>query len=327
MRTAVSTSSDLGMNERAWALADRCAASAAALRVAVQTLPGGSRIINAGVDVPGGFGAGLVLAELCMGGLGHINYAPVIIGGETWPGLQVWTDHPAISCMASQYAGWAVNPPDFFAMGSGPLRARARVERDLFDKLGYAEVSSRGVLVLETRALLSDDVAAWVAAKAGIDANSLTIAVAPTASLAGGVQIVARVLETGLHKMDTIGFDVTRVVSAMGTAPLPTTARSDARAIGRTNDCILYGGQARYVVRANDDELADLAARLPACASADYGTPFYDIFRRYDSDFYRIDPMLFSPAEVWLTSATTGRTFHGGHLNPDVLRASLLAEN
>jgi methenyltetrahydromethanopterin cyclohydrolase len=147
--------------------------------------------------------------------------------------------------------------------------------------------------------------------------------VAPTASLAGGVQIVARVLETGLHKMETLGFDVGRVVSAMGTAPLPTTARSDMRAIGRTNDCILYGGQARYMVRAEDAELAELATKLPASASADYGTPFYDIFKRYDSDFYKIDPMLFSPAEVWLTSATSGRTFHAGRLAPDVLRASL----
>ena len=95
------------------------------------------------------------------------------------------------------------------------------------------------------------------------------------------------------------------------------------RAIGRTNDCILYGGQARYTVRAEDDELAELAKRLPASASADYGTPFYDIFKRYDNDFYKIDPMLFSPAEVWLTSATSGRTFHAGRLNPDVLRASL----
>src|SRR6202040_2606939 len=185
-------------------------------------------------------------------------------------------------------------------------------------KLGYGEDAIRGVLVLEGRTLPTDEVAAWVARKAGVAPDAPTFAVAPTASLAGGVQIVARVLETGLHKMDTIGFDVTRVVSAMGTAPLPTAARSDARAIGRTNDCILYGGQARYVVGAHDDELADLAARLPACASADYGTPFYDVYRRYDSDFYRIDPMLFSPAEVWLTSATTGRTFHGGQLNPDV---------
>jgi len=109
----------------------------------------------------------------------------------------------------------------------------------------------------------------------------------------------------------------------MGTAPLAPTARSDMRAIGRTNDCVLYGSQARYVVHAGDDELKELAERLPASASKDYGTPFYDIFKRYDNDFYKIDPMLFSPAEVWLASATSGKTFHGGHLNPDVLRASL----
>jgi methenyltetrahydromethanopterin cyclohydrolase len=119
---------------------------------------------------------------------------------------------------------------------------------------------------------------------------------------------------------------VTRVVSAMGTAPLPTTARSDVRAIGRTNDCILYGGQARFTVRAEDAELAELAGRLPASASADYGTPFYDIFTRYGHDFYKIDPMLFSAAEVWLTSATSGRTFHAGRLDPDVLRASLFGQ-
>ena len=134
-------------------------------------------------------------------------------------------------------------------MGSGPLRAKARVERELFAKLGYAEDATRGVLVLEGRTLPTDEVAAWVAGKAGVAPGALTFAIAPTASLAGGVQIVARVIETGLHKMDTIGFDVKRVVSAIGTAPLPPTARSDLRAIGRTNDCILYGGQARYTVQ------------------------------------------------------------------------------
>jgi methenyltetrahydromethanopterin cyclohydrolase len=314
------------MNERAWALADRCEARAAELRIDVRTLSAGSRVIDAGVTVPGGFGAGRRLAEICMGGLGRVAYAPVTIAGETWPGLHVWTDHPTESCMASQYAGWAIDPPGFFAMGSGPLRAHARLERELFAKIGYAETASRGVLVMETRALPTDEVAAWVASKAGVDAAALTFLVAPTASLAGGVQIAARVLETGLHKMDTIGFDVTRVVSAMGTAPLPTIARSDTRAIGRTNDCILYGGQARYIVRAPDEELSDLARKLPACASPDYGTPFYDIFKRYDGDFYKIDPMLFSPAEVWLTSATSGRTFHGGQVNADVLRASLFED-
>ncbi len=311
------------MNERAWVLADDAVSRAEELGIAIHTLSCGARVIDAGIEVAGGFGAGKLLSHLCMGGLGHLDYVPVMIGGEQWQGVQVWTDHPAVCCMASQYAGWAITPEGYFAMGSGPLRARARVEKELYAKLRYAEDGSRGVLVLEGRTPPTDAVAEWVAAKAGVKPDGLTFAIAPTASVAGGVQIVARVIETGLHKMETLGFDVTQVVSAMGTAPLPPTAKSDMRAIGRTNDCVLYGGQARYTVRATDEELARLAARLPASTSSDYGTPFYDIFKRYDNDFYKIDPMLFSPAEVWLTSATSGKTVHAGHVNPDVLIASL----
>jgi methenyltetrahydromethanopterin cyclohydrolase len=313
---------NLKMNERAWSLADACVGRADELRIAVHTLGSGARVIDAGVEVPGGFGAGRVLTELCMGGLGHVELMPLTIDGETWSGVQVWTDHPAEACMASQYAGWAINPEGFFAMGSGPLRARARVEKELFGKLGYGEDVTRGVLVLEGRTLPTDDVAKWIAAKAGIAPSALTIAIAPTASLAGGMQIVARSIETGLHKMDTLGFDVRKVVSASGVAPLPPVAKSDMRAIGRTNDAVLYGAHARYTVRADDEELASLAERLPSSSSADYGTPFYDIFKRYDNDFYKIDPLLFSPAEVWLTSVSSGRTFHAGSVNASVLRAS-----
>jgi methenyltetrahydromethanopterin cyclohydrolase len=313
---------NLKMNERAWSLADACVSRADELRIAVHTLGSGARVIDAGVEVAGGLAAGRVLAELCMGGLGHVELVPLNINGESWSGVQVWTDHPAEACMASQYAGWAINPEGFFAMGSGPLRARARVEKELFGKLGYGEDVTRGVLVLEGRTLPTDDVAKWIAAKAGIAPSALTIAIAPTASLAGGMQIVARSIETGLHKMDTLGFDVRKVVSASGVAPLPPVAKSDMRAIGRTNDAVLYGAHARYTVRAEDEELATLAERLPSSSSADYGTPFYDIFKRYDNDFYKIDPLLFSPAEVWLTSVSSGRTFHAGSVNAGVLRAS-----
>ena len=318
------TGESLRLNERAWQIADAMAANAAALRVAVQMLPGGARVIDAGVEARGGFGAGRALAEICTAGLADIAYPPVPIGGETWPGVRVWTDHPAVSCMASQYAGWAIQVGKYFAMGSGPLRAHARVEKELFAKLGYAERAPRGVLVLETRAMPTDEVAAWVGEKAGLAPSQLTFVVAPTASLAGGVQIAARILETGLHKMDTLGFDVNKVVSGFGTAPLPPVAKNDLRAIGRTNDCILYGGQARYAVQADDAELAELVPRIPASASKDYGTPFSEIFKRYNGDFYKIDPLLFSPAEVWLTSVRSGKTFHAGHVNPEVLRTSLL---
>ncbi|HYS59489.1 MAG TPA: methenyltetrahydromethanopterin cyclohydrolase, partial [Gemmatimonadales bacterium] len=149
----MSASGELGLNERAWQIADAMAKNAAALRVAVRQLSGGARVIDAGIDASGGFGAGRALAEICTGGLADIAYPPVPIGGETWPGVRVWTDHPAVSCMASQYAGWAIQVGKYFAMGSGPLRAHARVEKELFAKLGYAERVARGVLVLETRTL------------------------------------------------------------------------------------------------------------------------------------------------------------------------------
>jgi methenyltetrahydromethanopterin cyclohydrolase len=316
------TNVTLQMNARAAEIVESMVDDAASLRIAVHTLPGGARVIDAGVEAPGGLDAGLALAEICMGGLGAITYAPLVIDGEQWMGVTVWTDHPAVSCMASQYAGWAISVDKFFGMGSGPLRAHARVEKELFEKLHYSETAEHGVLVLEGRALPDDRVVEWVAQKARLSPAQLTFVVAPTASLAGGTQISARILETGLHKMETLGFDVRRVVSGIGTAPIPPVAKNDLRAIGRTNDCILYGGQARYTVQASDAELAELARQLPASASKDYGTPFYDIFQRYGGDFYKIDPLLFSPAEVWLTSTESGKTQHAGRLAPDVLTAS-----
>jgi methenyltetrahydromethanopterin cyclohydrolase len=311
------------MNEAASEIADTMADQADILRVNSFRLPSGARVIDAGVNAPGGIEAGIALAEICMGGLGNVSCTPVQIGSQSYAGLTVWTDHPAVSCMASQYAGWAISVGKYFAMGSGPLRAHARVERELFEKLSYEEEAEDGVLVLETRSLPTDEVVASIAEKARLQPVQLTLVVAPTASLAGGVQISARIIETGLHKIETLGFDVRRIIGATGTAPLPPVAKNDLRAIGRTNDCILYGGQARYTVQAPDAELEKLAEQVPASASRDYGTPFYELFQRYGGDFYKIDPLLFSPAEVWLTSTETGRTFHAGRLNPEVLEASL----
>src|SRR5687767_1035972 len=247
-------------------------AQASELRIDVHRIGSGARVIDAGIAATGGFAAGDAMVRACTGGLGHVSFVPLSIGGTSYHGVQVWTDHPAVACMASQYAGWAVHADNFFAMGSGPLRAKARVEHELFEKLGYAEEADRGVLVLEGRTLPTDAVASWVSERAGVPPSAITFVVAPTASSAGGVQIAARILETGLHKMDALVFDVRHVLVAIVTAPLPPVAKNDLRAIGRTNDCILYGGQARYTIRAEDAELEALAAKLPASASSDYGT-------------------------------------------------------
>lgn len=315
--------SSLDLNALALDIADGMAEHAALMRVAVHELENGARVIDCGIHERGGLDAGLALAEICMGGLGNIAPAQVQVGSDAWPGLTVWTDHPLVACMASQYAGWAISPEGYFGMGSGPLRAHARVEKELFQKLGYAEQAEHGVLVVESRQLPTAAVADWVAQKAGLSPWQLTFLVAPTASLAGGAQVTARVVETAMHKLEQLHVDLGRVVSGMGFAPLAPVAKNDMRAIGRTNDCILYGGTVHLTIEAPDAELEVLARELPAMASRDYGTPFFDIFERYGRDFYQIDPLLFSPAVVHLTSTVTGRTFHGGQLNPEVLRASL----
>src|SRR5260370_607606 len=54
---------ELGLNERAWQIADAMAKNAPALRVALRQLPAGSRVLDAGVVVPGVFGAGGVGAR------------------------------------------------------------------------------------------------------------------------------------------------------------------------------------------------------------------------------------------------------------------------
>ena len=323
MGERVTVAASLRLNERATAIADEMVAEADLLRVGHSRLEDGARLVDCGIEAPGGLEAGRRMAEICLGGAGRVSFTSVDCDGLRFPGVQVLTDHPAVACLGSQYAGWAVKPEGYFAMGSGPLRAIARVEQPLYEHLGYGEpASGSGVLVLESRERPSAAVADWLAAKSGVAAERLTLLVAPTASLAGGVQIVARVVETALHKLHELGFDVTRVLAAYGTAPLPPVAKNDMRAIGRTNDSVLYGGSVALTVDALDAELEALVPRIPSSASRDYGTPFYDLFARYEFDFYKVDPHLFSPALVSLTNVRTGRTFEAGEMNGAVLEQS-----
>jgi methenyltetrahydromethanopterin cyclohydrolase len=311
----------LSLNDRARALADQVEHDADALRVAVSRLVSGARVIDCGSSVPGGLEAGRRFAEICMGGLGTVAFAPLVLDGRWLPALTVTTDHPAQACLGSQYAGWKLDRDGYFAMASGPGRALVRAE-DLYDDLDVDERSGSAVLCLEARDAPPDALAAYVAERAGVAPAELTLFFAPTASLAGGVQIAARVVETALHKLHELKFDVGRVVSGFGSCPLPPVARKDPEAIGRTNDAVLYGGQVELTVDASDDELAELVPRLPSSASDDYGEPFGAVLERAKWDFYAIDPLLFSPAEVRLVNTASGRSFHAGGVDLDVLARS-----
>ena len=176
--------------------------------------------------------------------------------------------------------------------------------------------------VLEARKEPTPAVVAKIAEACQVAPSAVTLLVAPTASLAGGLQIVARSVETALHKLAELGFDLARIASAHGTAPLPPVAANDLAAIGRTNDAILYGARVVLWVTGDDDSVRAIGPQIPSTSSRDYGEPFAAIFKRYKHDFYAVDPHLFSPGEVVFNNLDTGCVHAFGELAEDVLLRS-----
>src|SRR5690242_9375344 len=261
------------------------AANAWALRIAVQQATG-ARVLDCGIAAPGGLQAGLGLARVCLAGLGEVALAPGTLADLPCPQVQVATDHPLLACLGSQYAGWQVAVGKYFAMGSGPMRA-AYGKEALFDDVPGRERPPVAVGVLETRKPPTEEAVAFLAERVGLPPDRLTLLVAPAASLAGCLQVVARSVETALHKLHELKFDLGQVVSAWGAAPLPPVAADEIAAIGRPNDAILYGGRVVLWVRADDEQLAEVGPKVPSSASPDHGAPFAEVFERYERNFYK----------------------------------------
>jgi methenyltetrahydromethanopterin cyclohydrolase len=311
----------MNLNKRALWVVESLLAHAEERKVAAHPIERGGRFVDCGIEVRGGLAAGLDLARVCLADLAQVSIVPGDVDGRPCPLVQVVTDHPVRACLASQYAGWAINEEKFFAMGSGPMRA-ARGEESVFAKIGEREETDAVVGVLEARKTPTPAVVAKIASACHVAPSAVTLLVAPTASLAGGVQIVARSVETALHKLAELGFELSRIESAQGSAPLPPVASSDLAAIGRTNDAILYGARVVLFVTGDDASLQEVGPKVPSSSSHDHGEPFAAIFARYNNDFYAVDPHLFSPAEVVFQNVETGHVHFFGQVAPDVLARS-----
>jgi len=315
----------LSVNGLAQPLVQALIANAAALRLAVDTLANGTVVVDAGIAVLGGIEAGRRIAEICLGGLGRVS---IRAGGDfshsPWQ-LDVVTSNPVLACLASQYAGWSLEYGEgegaFRALGSGPARAIGSHE-PLFQELGYRDAFDQACLVLEVKERPPVEIAEKVANACAIEPQDLTFILTPTTSLCGVVQIVARSLEVSLHRVHTLGFPLSAIVDGMATAPICPPSNDFIVAMGRTNDAIMYGGDVKLYVDCGDSEAEDLARKLPSSSSRDYGKPFAETFKDYKYNFYAIDPGLFGPARITISSVRTGKTYHGGKFNEALLDQS-----
>ena len=299
--------------------------NASALRLDVTRLDNGCRIIDAGINAPGGLESGRLITEICMGGLGTAKLrASTNFLNWSWY-IDVHSTNPVLSCLGSQYAGWDLSHGEgknaFNALGSGPARAIGSNEK-LYDELGYRDSGDYAYLVIESDKIPPEEVVNKIAVACDISVSSLTLIMTPTSSLAGSIQVVGRVLETALHKAHALNFPLENIVDGAGSAPICPPSKDFLTAMSRTNDAILFAGQIQLFVEASDDDARDLASKLPSSSSDDYGRPFGEIFKDVGYDFYKIDPMLFSPAQVAVSSLSTGHTFHAGKIDLDLLNKS-----
>jgi len=300
------------------------------LRLGVQKLQNGCTIIDAGIDVPGGLEAGRIITEICMGGMGTASISQSAYT-DNWPlTINVHATNPVLACLGSQYAGWSLSHEKYYALGSGPARAMATKQKDgktvpveaLYKELEYQDSADTTALVIENDKIPPVEIIEKIATACGVTADKLTIIVTPTSSLAGGVQVVGRVLEVAMHKAHELHFPLENIIDGTGSAPICPPHPDFVKAMGRTNDAILFAGQVHLFVKGSDEDAEKLAKELPSSTSKDYGKPFAEIFKACNYDFFKIDGMLFSPASVIVTAVDSGKSFRAGKLDNVLLDQS-----
>jgi methenyltetrahydromethanopterin cyclohydrolase len=280
---------------------------------------------------------GKLVGEICMGGLGSVKFTSYDLDGHYIPAVNVYTSEPIISCMASQLAGWSVKLKKevekdgqikkkvvFQSLGSGPARAKSRGEK-LFEELEYTDNSDCAVIVFETRKMPDEEVMAIVSDKCKVDASKTYAVCAPTACLTGSIQVAARIVETGIHKLHEIHFPLEVIQDGFGTTTIAPIAKDDFAAMGLTNDSMIAAGMTFYTINVEKEkeaELFELLKKAPANKSSSYGKPFNEVFKAADYDFYKIDPGLFAPAIYTVNNIKTGKSISVGELNHDLLKQS-----
>jgi methenyltetrahydromethanopterin cyclohydrolase len=323
----------VSLNIAALHLVQKLCEEAEKYNVTVEEAEAGTTLIDAGINAEGGYFAGEIITEICLGGYGKAKVTPIQYGDTILPSVFVLTDHPALSTLGSQFAGWQIKGEGFSAIASGPARALALKPKHLYEKLNYKEEAQTAVLVLETEKKPPEHIIEQIAEKCKVTPKNLFLITFSTTSLAGATQVSGRIVETGMHKLERLGLDPLVVKHAWGYAPIVPIHPRSGEAMGRTNDSILYGGVTNYTLEYEDElKLENIVKQAPSSSSkmlqearklAEKNPRFLEIFEEAGFDFYKIDPNVFAPAVVVVNNIKTGKTFRAGSLDTDLLKESL----
>jgi methenyltetrahydromethanopterin cyclohydrolase len=295
----------LSVNERAYSIVEDLMEFEEDYCVKVHELKNGATVIDCGVEAKGSYDAGMFFVQISMGGLAGINIQLENVKDVAIPFVYVYTDYPALACLGCQMAGWKIEVDGFEGFASGPARALALKPKKIFDMLDYEDDAEYAVLTLESDSLPNEDVAEHVAYECDVDTSEVYMLVAKPDSLVGAIQIVGRVVEVALFKLNNLGYDVRMIKNAMGKCPIPPICEKTSLI---ANDFIAYYGSVHIIA----DTYNDLFESATFDKTAYYGKSFEEL-----GEFYSIDPSAFAPAQIVVNAGNRSKVF--GKLNPDFI--------
>ncbi len=296
----------LNLNERAFKIVNDIINRKEELNVKLFELKNGTKVLdfnNATIE------AGILYSLITLGGLARINISYKNFFGINCLVLEEYVNNPVIACLASQKAGWNIKVDDFQALGSGPARILAKKPKKTFEKINYEEKSNIAIICLETNKLPDEKVSEYISKSCNINPDDLYILVTRTNSLVGIIQVMARIVEMALFKMELLDMDLSSIISAYGIVPIPLRFNDEIEAMCNCNDALIYGGIVYLFSNENID-----GSNIPSSSSDLYGMRFKEIYERAGHDFYKIDARIFSPAVVYIN----GKKY--GEVNIEILK-------
>ncbi len=253
------------VNARAGKLVEELVASATALRCAVTIGEAGERRIDLGASVHGGLEAGRRLGEICMGGLGTVSITSAS-GLERWPlGVVVHSTNPVIACLGEPVrrldhpgAGDAVSSPS-----ARVPRARSRASRSSTRSSATSIITTRRPS--SSRATRRRRPPSRARSRRPAACNPPISPFSTRRRAASPAPCRSRPAcsrSRSTRRMRcTSRFE--HIVDGFGVAPIAPPIPDFVKAMGRTNDAIIYGGRIQLFVRGPDDAAKKLADAAP----------------------------------------------------------------
>ena len=304
------------LNRTATEIADEAIDFAEELGIEAYDLENSGRVLDFGVEAPGGIEAGLLCTELQTAGLATVSTRMNDLAGAPMPQVELTSDRPALALLGAQKAGWELSVGAFEGLGSGPARALVGGE-EVFERIGYRDSFDFAVLTTEADQLPDEQVVERIAEVAGVSPEGVLVCGFATGSPVGSVTVGSRAAELAMFRLAELGYDPLQVRSVSGDAPLAPISHDEGVAIGRTNDALVYGGRVHLVVEEGFEDFEE----VPSTAADDYGRPSADVFEEVGWEFADVPEGFFAPAQVTI-DVIDGPTGVYGETDEDVLAES-----